>query len=98
MAVKFWFFLTWKQIETFSEVPGYISSEQNKEKCQQCKKYPLFLLTIIWKSLLMFVILQGVPQWNGQSNLPLTDRNMQVGFAFKVALRSWIGEFYENER
>ena len=37
---------------------------------------------------------QGVPQWNGQSNLPLTDRNKQVGFDFKVALRSWDQKFY----
>ena len=40
--------------------------------------------------------LQGVPQWNGQSNLPLTDRNMQVTFDIKVVLKSWDKEFYEN--
>ena len=40
-----------------------------------------------------FSYLQGVPQWNGQSNLPLTDRNMQVRFDFKVVLRTWDEEF-----
>ena len=49
-----------------------------------------------WKKR-VFVV-QGVPQWNGQSNLPLTDRYMQVGFDFNVALRSGDREFYENER
>ena len=41
------------------------------------------------------VDIQGVPKWNGQSNSPLTDGNMQVIFNFKVVLRIWDGEFYK---
>ena len=42
--------------------------------------------------------LQGVPQWNGQSNLPLTDRNMQVKSDIKVVQRSLNVKFYDKVR